>query len=217
MRKSSEINSQSETPSKWRWFWLAIILASMALYFPINHLSHGGIELSISLDQHISLYPPFIIPYLLGSLLFIGLPVWAAFHTRSVDFESYASSLLLATAVSYLVYLLFPTYVTRPVVVSNDIFSRAISILYQADLAYNAAPSGHAFYSTISFLYLARWKPQFKLIWLASWLIILASTLFTRQHNILDLVSGVILGLAAYAAGIYISRKRVAGLTTPRR
>jgi membrane-associated phospholipid phosphatase len=184
--------------------WLAIILASMALYFPINRLAHGGVQLSLPLDQYIPLYPPSIIPYLLGTLIFVGMPVWSAVNTKPGEFEDYAASVLLATAVSYIVYIVFPTYVNRPEITNKDIFSGAIAILYQTDQAYNAVPSGHAFYSTLSFLYLARWKPGYKLVWLSFWIIILASTLLTRQHNILDLVSGLVLAVVSYAIGGYV-------------
>jgi membrane-associated phospholipid phosphatase len=191
-----------------RLLWLAVILASMLLYFPINRLMQGGVQLSLPLDQDVPFYPPFIIPYFLGNLIFVGLPVWAAIRARSGEFEAFAISLLLATMVSYIVYITFPTYVARPDVASGDIFSNAISTLYQTDRSYNAAPSGHAFYSTLSFLYLARWKPRYKLAWLAAWLIILASTLLIRQHNILDLASGLALAAVTYMAGCYARKKR---------
>jgi hypothetical protein len=196
---------------KRRWrrvLWLAIILAAMALYFPINLLVHGGVQLSSPLDQFIPLYPVFIIPYLSGSLLFIGLPVWAAFSARSGEFEFYLVCILLATAISYIVYLTYPTYVVRPEVISQDLFSNAISLLYRTDRAYNAAPSGHAFYSTLSLIFLIRWKPDFRIVWLAFWLLILTATLFTRQHNLLDLVGGLALAGASYAAGRVLAQKR---------
>jgi hypothetical protein len=196
--------------SKRRWrrmLWLAIILIMMALYFPINLLVRGGVQLTSSLDQSIPLYPVFIIPYLSGSLLFIVLPVWAAFSVRSGEFEFYFMCILLATAVSYIVYITYPTYVVRPEVISTDLFSNAISLLYRTDRAYNAAPSGHAFYSTLSMIFLTRWKPDFRIVWLVFWLLILASTLFTRQHNLLDLGCGLALAGAAYAAGRYAAQK----------
>jgi membrane-associated phospholipid phosphatase len=180
----------------------------MALYVPINRLAHGGVQLSLPLDQQIPFYPPFIIPYLSGTLLFVGLPVWAAILAKPGDFEYYSISILLATWASYIAYIVFPTYVTRPDIVSKDVFSNAMQLLYHTDRAYNAAPSGHAFYSTLSFLYLIRWKPRYKLVWLASWMIILASTLFTRQHDILDVVSGLSLAGVAYMVASYIRKKR---------
>jgi membrane-associated phospholipid phosphatase len=204
MPKDAENVVPPNTPTvrhRRRILWVTIMLVSMALYFLINRYVQGGVQLNLQLDQSIPLYPPFIIPYLMGTLLFIGLPVWSAIRVQSGEFEEYTFCVLLATAVSYITYLVFPTYVTRPEIVSQDLFSDAMNILYQADQVYNAAPSGHAFYSSLSFLYLSRWKPRYKPVWLAGWIIILASTLLTRQHNILDLLAGLFLAGVAYTVG----------------
>jgi membrane-associated phospholipid phosphatase len=210
MQKSPDDNNPSKTsPGRRsrRITWLVIILASMVLYFPINRLVHGGVELSLLVDRYLPLYPPFVIPYLLGTLLFVVLPVWAAVCARSGEFEEYAITLLLATGVSYLVYLVFPTYITRPGINSQDIFSSALVLLYKTDQIYNAVPSGHAFYSTLSMLYLMRWKPGYKLLWMAGWLLILASTLLTGQHHIPDLIAGLALASVVYPIGGYIRRR----------
>ena len=192
MQKRAGNNAHFKTPQirrARRTLFLVIILASIALYFPINRIAQNGVQLSLPIDRQIPFYPPFIIPYLSGTLLFIGVPVWAAIRAGPGDFEDYTISILLAIWVSYIVYIVLPTYVSRPEVVSKDIFSKVMEILYGIDRAYNAAPSGHAIYSTLSFLYLIRWVPRYKFIWLASWITILASALFTRQHNVLDIVS----------------------------
>ena len=193
--------------SRKRLIWLTAILLSMLFYIPINRFAHGGIELQLSLDRSIPLYPPAIIPYLFGTLLFICFPIWAAFRAETVQFEAYSISILLAMYVSYFVYLVFPTFVARPEILSTDLFSRILNSLYATDKAYNAAPSGHTFYTLLSFLYLSRWKPKLKPIWLVIALLILASTLLTRQHNILDLVLGFILGISAYLSGQMIEMK----------
>ena len=190
-----------------RLLWLIIILIALALYFPINRVAHDGVQLLLPIDQIIPLYPPAVVPYLLGNVLFIGLPIWAAIRARPHEFEAYTVSILLATAVSYVIYLVFPTFVTRPEITSTDVFSRAIIILYQTDRAYNAAPSGHAFYTVLSFLYLGRWKPNFRPIWVAVAALILASTLLTRQHYVLDLVSGLALAILAYTTGHFAQKK----------
>lgn len=187
--------------------WLVIILIALSLYFPINRTAHGGMQLQLPFDRNIPLFPPAIVPYLFGTALFVGFPIWSAIRAKPREFEAYAISILLATVISYFVYIVFPTFVARPEIVSSDIFSKAIEILYKNDKAYNAVPSGHAFYTTLSFLYLSRWKPNYRFIWLAIAALILASTLLTRQHNIIDLVSGLVLGVLAYIAGRLIQKK----------
>ena len=193
--------------SRRRLLWLIVILISLTLYFPINHIARGGTELLLPIDKNVPFFPSAIVPYLFGSLLFFGLPIWAAIYVKRGEFETYVISILLGTAVSYFIYIVFPTFVTRPDVTSTDIFSKAIVILYQTDRAYNAAPSGHALYTTLSFLYLSRWKPRFKPIWFAIAGLILLSTLLTKQHHLLDLVSGLSLGVLVYWVGLFAGKK----------
>lgn len=190
-----------------RILWLVIIEAVMELYFPINRLARGGVELSLPIDRHIPLIPVFIVPYLFGNLLFVALPIYAAIRIKPVEFESYAISLLIAAVISYVVFVTIPTYVIRPEIVNQDFFSRAVAALYQTDKAYNAAPSGHTFYTILAFLYLSRWYPKYMLIWGIIALAILTSTLLTRQHNILDLVSGLALAVLSFTIITLIRKK----------
>lgn len=191
-----------------RVLWLAIILAALVLYFPINRVAKDGLQLMLPIDQFIPLYPPAIVPYLLGNILFIAFPIWAAIYAKPIEFESYTISILLVTAISYIIFLVFPTFVVRPDITSQDIFSKTIVTLYRVDRAYNAAPSGHTFYALLSFLYLERWRPMYKLVWLVFAVLIIVSTLLTKQHYVLDLISGLVLGILAYVTGRFVRSKR---------
>jgi membrane-associated phospholipid phosphatase len=190
-----------------RLFWLVIILIAIALYIPINQFQHGGVQLNLPIDNNIPPFPPAIVPYLLGTVLFIVFPILAAIYVKPKEFEAYAITILAATVISYLAYLIFPTFVTRPEVTSNDFFSRVVALLYQTDRSYNAAPSGHTFYTLLSCLYLSRWQPRFKIIWAMIAALIILSTLFTRQHYVLDVVCGLVLAILAYAAGRFAQKK----------
>lgn len=193
--------------SKRRIFWLVITLISLVIYFPINRLVSGGWALSLPIDKNIPLYPPALIPYLLGSLLFVAFPIWASLYSEKYKFEAYVISFLTATTISYIIYLTLPTFVIRPEVHSQDHFSRAIVLLYQNDYPHNAAPSGHTFYTLISFLYIKFWNPKVQVISLTIALLIIASTLLTKQHYVLDVISGLILGFIAYWTGQYTQKK----------
>jgi membrane-associated phospholipid phosphatase len=200
--------SKTLTSLKRRVIWLILIWAAMALYFLINRLVRGGVSLDLPVDKLIPLYPPFVAPYLLADGLFVALPVWAALRAKAGDFETYALCVLLATLVSYVVYISFPTYVNRPEVFGQDWFSRAVALLYRADQAHNAAPSGHAFYTLLSAIFLTRWKPRLIWLWCAMTLLILASTLLVRQHNLLDLAAGLALATTVYILINYLNRKK---------
>lgn len=207
MPANNLISSKLPHFSRRRLLWLLVILVVIMLYFPINQLMLHGAQLSLPIDADIPIYPPAIIPYLIGAALFVIVPVLAALYIKHGEFEAYAVSILTATIISYLVYLIFPTFVARPAITSTDIFSRAISVLYQADKSFNAAPSGHTFYSVLSCLYACRWLPRYKIIWVIIAAVIIASTLFTRQHYVLDAVCGLALGVLAYFTGTLAQKK----------
>jgi membrane-associated phospholipid phosphatase len=193
--------------SKRRLFWLVIILVSLVIYFPINHLVTGGWALSLPIDKFIPLYPPALIPYLLGTLLFVAFPIWASFYSKKDEFGAYTISFLTATIISYIIYLTLPTFVIRPEVHPQDYFSKAIVLLYQNDDPYNAAPSGHTFYTLIYFLYIKAWVPKAQVISLIIALLIITSALLTKQHYVLDVIFGLILGIIAYLTGRYVQKK----------
>jgi membrane-associated phospholipid phosphatase len=177
------------------------------LYIPINRFITGGWALSLPIDNSIPLLPPALIPYLFASLLFIVFPIWVAIYSKPKEFETYLISILFAAVISKIIYIVLPTFVIRPEITTEDFFSKAIILLYQNDYPNNAAPSGHTFYTLISFLYLRNWKRSFWLLWLIALLIILASTLLTKQHYVLDIVTGLILGFIAYHFGRYVQNK----------
>jgi membrane-associated phospholipid phosphatase len=193
--------------SKRRIFWLIIILVSLLIYFPINRLVTGGWVLSLPIDKYIPLYPPALIPYLIGTFLFVAFPICTSLYSEKYEFEAYIITFLTATIISYIIYLILPTFVIRPEVHSQDYCSRAIAFLYQNDYPHNAAPSGHTFYTLISFLYIKRWNPKVQGISLTVALLIIVSTLLTKQHYILDVILGLILGFIAYWTGLYTQKR----------
>ncbi|MFA5308441.1 MAG: phosphatase PAP2 family protein [Dehalococcoidales bacterium] len=190
-----------------RIFWLVIILALLAVYFVINRFVSGGRALALPVDKHIPLFPPAIIPYLAGSVLFVAFPVWASLYAPRGRYEAYLISFLTATIVSYIIYLALPTYVIRPEVESGDFLSRAVALLYRHDFPQNAAPSGHTFYTTISFFYFRLWQPRYWGIALIIAIMIIASTLLTKQHYVLDVIAGLALGIISYGLGRYAQKR----------
>jgi membrane-associated phospholipid phosphatase len=145
--------------------------------------------------------------YLSGNLIFVLVPVIAAIKVKSGEFEAYTISILSVSLISYVIYIALPTFVTRPEITGNDIFSKVVAILYSADQSNNAAPSGHTYLSFLSAIYMGRWIPKLRWLWIMLMILILASTLLTKQHYVLDLVAGLILGVLAYFFGRYSVRK----------
>jgi membrane-associated phospholipid phosphatase len=187
--------------------WLVLSIFALALYFPINRLTPAGSPTALPIDKLTPFYPPSVIPYLLGSVLMIVFPVWAAIKAKTGDYEAYTISLFFAAFISYTIFIVLPTYIKRPEINSTDVFSKILLSVYHADNPHNVAPSGHTFYTLISLFYLSRWRPKFKLIWISVTIVIILSTLLTHQHDIIDVAGGIILALLAYFTGINIQKK----------
>ncbi|MEP7103576.1 MAG: phosphatase PAP2 family protein [Candidatus Dojkabacteria bacterium] len=177
---------------------ILIVLLSMILYFPINKFVSGGINLETQVDKQIPLISVFIIPYLIAPVLWIGFIIYANFKFERNNIKRINISFILAGVISSLIYIFIPTFVSRVEVHSNNFFSNLVSWLYANDNAYNAAPSGHTFYTVLCYLFLRKLYPKYNLGFLIVASLIVLSTLFTKQHNIADVIIGIIFALFVY-------------------
>ena len=174
---------------------MVIALASLLLYLPINRLVSQGYNLELPIDKSIPLLSLFVVPYLIGiifwpvSIFFINLK-----HSGKIAF-SFNRQIIIANVTASIIYLTVPTLVSRPVIVNSDIFSNLLNWLYTNDRVYNAAPSGHTFNTLICCWALNKIYPKYTLVWFAIAALIIISTLFTKQHNILDVLLGIVFAL----------------------
>jgi membrane-associated phospholipid phosphatase len=161
------------------------------IYDPLNH-GPAVIQLRTSLDDALPLVPLFVIPYLsLEPFIYFSLIFFLAFRTRI--FQSAALSLILAMLLSYVVYFFLQTEVMRPTVRGVDALSCMIRDVYTGDSPYNDFPSLHTSLSTIIAIHW--WRTDHRLgIIAAVWTtLIVASTIFVKQHYVADVVSGLLL------------------------
>jgi len=171
------------------------------IYDPLNH-GPAVLHLRTPLDDAFPLIPLFVIPYdSLEPLIYFSLIVFLVFRTRI--FQSAALSLIIAMLVSYLVYFLLQTEVIRPTVSGADLLSRMVRDVYAGDNPYNDFPSLHTSLSTIIAIHW--WRTNRRLgfiagVWTA---LIVASTVFVKQHYVADVASGLLLAWGAS----WLSRK----------
>lgn len=184
-----------------RLLWAAVLLVTLYLYVPINRTATGGVTLELPLDDSIKLAPLWIIPYLGGLVAFL-IVLLAAYRFMPGDlFRGLVVSYLIASAVGYAIYLVYPTYVNRPILASTDGLARWVDFVYSSDRAYNAFPSGHTYGTVIAWLYLWQWQPRLRLLTTTLAVLVVLSTVFTKQHVVLDVVGGIILGAASFWLG----------------
>jgi membrane-associated phospholipid phosphatase len=98
--------------------------------------------------------------------------------------------------ISYGFYYFLQSEVIRPVLTSTDVFSKAVMNVYAGDNQFNDFPSLHTSLSTILAIHWVKVNKTLGII-LSIWTaLIVASTLFVKQHYIADMLFGLALAFS---------------------
>jgi len=161
---------------------------------------------SLWLDELIEPHPIWVFPYLLALPIWVVSLIWGTIRMDGRTYRIMAVAALIAVVVGVTTYAVFPTYVIRPEITSQTAGSNLLRWVYEHDQPYNALPSSHVYLTLLCGLLWMRWKLHGRLIWLVGVVVICLSTLFTKQHYLLDVVCGALLAGLAYIIGIGIDR-----------
>jgi len=173
---------------------LLILVSFILLMYFIFNMPHDELHiLKIALDNQIPRLPIFTIPYLFFIPWSWGVLTYSWYSSRS--FHQLAYSFIIINLVAFLIYFTFQTYVPRDQITSHDFFSNVLQLIYNNDRPYNGFPSLHSSLSTSIATYFV--CKESKWSWMAILIaaVIVISTLFVKQHFILDAVSGIFLGI----------------------
>jgi len=176
------------------------VILVMGLYAPLNKPRFPLHFFQTPIDDYIPLLPFFIVFYLfIHNILLYGTMAFS-FAKENKRFYTLFYSLILANLIAYVVYYFFQSTVIRPPVTGQTIFSLGVAKIYASNFLYNAFPSGHAYHSTII---LTHWlksnaKKSWKIIVSVLIAAVLLSTLFLKQHYVLDVIAGITLGSISY-------------------
>lgn len=159
------------------------------------HVIHVG------LDDRIPFVEYFIVPYLLWFLYVSAVFVYLFFKDRR-QFYQYCIFLFTGMTLFLIISTVYPNgHLLRPSHFErSSIFTLAVQILYQTDTATNIFPSLHVFNSIAAHRAVAS-DPALgrnRLIRGASFVLmvsIILATMFLKQHSILDVISGILLGV----------------------
>ena len=188
------------TPNS-RLAWLIILFAVQLLYVPINRSVQGGVILSIPWDAYVPFWPIWAVPYLLSILWWMASFIWATWKMDDARYRAFVAAALAVMLTAYAVYILFPTYVERPVLEGHSWQIELVRSIYNNDRLNNAFPSGHTYTTVLILLFWWDWRPRLRWLWAAIAVVVILSTLFTGQHNLLDPVGGIVWAYAGYRFG----------------
>ena len=166
-------------------------------------LNHGPAVLNLhtAIDSAIPVIPIFVIPYnSLQPYIYATLILFLLFRTKY--FQSACLAMITVWMISYGFYYFLQSEVIRPVLTGTDVFSKMVMAVYAGDNPYNDFPSLHTSLSTILAIHWVKINKPIGTV-LAIWTaLIVASTLFVKQHYIADMIFG--LALAFGASWLYL-------------
>lgn len=161
------------------------------------------------LDDKIPFCEYFLIPYLFWFVFLIGIQIYTLLYDIEA-FEKFMRFIILTYTAAIIIYILFPNcQELRPMVFErNNLFTRFMEGFYQFDTNTNVCPSIHVIGSVA--VMLCGWNSRhldtigWKAFFGIAAFLISISTVFLKQHSILDILAAVPICLIGY---ILIFRK----------
>lgn len=200
-------NNELLSRNGWRGYFfrvLFILIIPMAqcFYFIINLTTSSARahDVTIFLDKLIPFNEWFIIPYVFWYVYTFGMLLVMAYF----DYKTYYKllfSIFTGMLVCFIVYLIYPSTVPRTgYVIPDNLLGKAVTIIYGNDKPYNCLPSIHMLDTLLITMFLFKHYRSI-LIKISSafiCVIIYMSTLFVKQHSVLDAVASTILGIILF-------------------
>lgn len=163
--------------------------------------------LIIGLDQKIPFIPVFMIIYVLAFLQWLNA-VLTILHSKKETGYKYCSAIMIGSLIGFIIFITYPTAIPdRPILDSNTLINRFINFIYYFDTPTNAFPSFHCFCSTITIfaIYEITKNKKYTINNCVFSILVYASTLFTKQHLLVDIPAGIILAIFSIYVTKYIN------------
>lgn len=185
----------------------------LLLYWPVFGLLFLTVErlwiresyypISCALDSVIPFCEYFLIPYLLWFVFLVGIHIYTLLYDVE-SFKKLMKFIILSYSIAMLVYMVFPNcQELRPVTFQRDnLFTRFLEGFYQFDTNTNVCPSIHVIGSVA--VALCAWQskhfstPGWRAAFTVTAALISVSTVFLKQHSIIDVLSALPVCVIAY-------------------
>ncbi len=205
-------------------YWHAVMLIYFLIYMPWfswlnvytptrDHL----FEMNSTLDALIPFNELFVIPYFLWFAYIAAGYVFLFFNNRS-DFLRMCSFLYIGMTTCLIIYMIFPNYqalrVDYDTLGRENILIDAIKMLQAGDSPHDVFPSIHCLNSIGMNIALAKNHWCKKHPWVIVGVTVLSisiclSTVFVKQHSILDFFGAVVLSIPLYFISYVVPWKRI--------
>ncbi|MEK7495578.1 MAG: phosphatase PAP2 family protein [Patescibacteria group bacterium] len=183
-------------------FLLILFLFAKSIYVVLNKRK-SKYYWKIKFDDSIPLIPIFVIPYI-GFYIYIVTTIIFLWNTKYIN--NFFITYIIAYILAGLFWYFIPNGVKRPIIKNKNIFSKLATFIHKADNDTNGFPSAHVFATLICSYFLSLVFPEYSiLIWSVNFFICI-STVFVKQHYVLDILGGIItFWLSLMISGLFLS------------
>ena len=154
-----------------------------------------------AIDNKIPFIPQFIFAYISWYVMLFLVP-YIFYKTNPKSFNKYYITTFLCITIGLFIYFFYPTTMYRADIEFKSISEYLVNIIYKMDTpALNCLPSMHCVISFI-FIYVSLTEKNLNIkykVLLTIWsLLVIVSTLFVKQHVLVDVISAFILSLIVF-------------------
>jgi membrane-associated phospholipid phosphatase len=165
------------------------------IYKILNNNPREAVILSTEIDEKIPFLPIFILPYIIWYAFILGYLIYFWYKDTRVYLKA-LSLIVIGELVCFVIYFFFQTTVPRPDLVGEGLLIELVGMIYSHDQPYNAFPSIHVL--TTFAIILGNINIRDKHIIHSIFVpvmgsLIIISTLFVKQHYILDMFASMFL------------------------
>lgn len=192
--------------NKYKHAWVFIyFIIYVPWYFGLQLREGIGLhDVYIGIDAAIPFIAEFIYPYVYW-YLFVAGTVAYLFFTHKDEFYRCVAALFIGMTICLIIFTIYPTsFDYRPdMLTGNSLTQYLLDFIYSADKSQNVCPSIHVYNSIACAVALikcvdfknSRFMQAFAII---SATVITLSTMFIKQHSLIDAIAAVILFIVMY-------------------
>lgn len=180
----------------------------LEIFMPPKYIIHSTI------DDMIPFCSIFVIPYVMWFAYIGACFVYMYFKDRK-EYINMATYIFTGCILALIIFTIFPTGINlRPIEPGKDIFGTLCAFIYSMDTPTNVCPSLHVFVSAAMWKIIKRNKTlgERKYIKIGAFVLtvrICLSTLFIKQHSVIDLLCGLLMAEALYPLANDFSLKKL--------
>lgn len=198
-----QLDQQKKRRMKGVLFYLA---AYLAVFFLLERRHVVPYILHTSFDNFIPFCSTFVIPYF-SWYAYVAVTVlfFTLFVEDELEFSRLATTLFIGNTLFLFISFVFPNgHLLRPTLTGHDLLTELVRLLYSIDTSTNILPSMHVFNAVACCIAIhhnetLRRKPGLITFSNILTVLIVLSTMFLKQHTVLDVLLALICNCLCYS------------------